>query len=236
MVAKSKTIGNHQLTLVAQPEQEISTQEEHEEVCPICAGPFELFSTGFCNHPICHVCSLRLRTLYKSNLCPLCKSDIPSAVYAPSHEPFESYDLKTLIKDAGALRGCYYVNETVKDTIHHTTSLKCPACTEEFTTWKLLKSHAKQSHSKMFCDLCTRFGNVFTWECQLYTSAELKNHQARGDPKLAFRGHPECEFCTIRFYGNDELLDHCRKQHESCFLCARLHNIHNQYYKSYKVE
>jgi hypothetical protein len=138
-------------------------------------------------------------------------------------------------RDVGLLKGCYYASDAVKETIKHTIALKCPTCKLEHDNWKELKSHAKQAHLKYLCELCTKFGHSFTWESKLYSMTELKKHQANGDPKTSFKGHPECGFCIQRFYSNDELYEHCNKQHESCFLCIRVHNIQNQYFKSYTV-
>jgi hypothetical protein len=42
--------------------------------CIVCCEPVEYCSLGVCNHhEVCHVCSLRLRALYKSNSCSFCK-------------------------------------------------------------------------------------------------------------------------------------------------------------------
>jgi hypothetical protein len=227
----SKPKKKHSLTL----ENKSKVGEEEEELCSICANPFQIHSIGSCNHSICHVCSLRLRTLYKTNTCPLCKTDIDTIVYSPRNALFESFESKKLERDIAQLKGCIYVNDVVKQVVKQTIALTCPECKLECSSWKELKAHAKVTHSKLFCELCTKFGHSFTWESKLYSSTELKKHQSVGDSDTSFKGHPECGFCKTRFYSNDELFDHCHKQHESCFLCTRLHNIQNQYFKSYKV-
>ena len=82
-------------------------------------------------------------------------------------------------------------------------------------------------------DLCTRYKKIFTHEHSLYTQATLQRHYKSGDPDdPSFKGHPECGFCKISFYGDDELYSHCREQHEQCFLCQRA-GIRNQYYVNY---
>jgi hypothetical protein len=43
------------------------------ETCLICTEEIKIAAFGQCNHPICHLCCLRLRALYKSNQCPYCK-------------------------------------------------------------------------------------------------------------------------------------------------------------------
>jgi len=89
-------------------------------------------------------------------------------------------------------------------------------------------------------DLCTRNKKVFTHEHELFTFAELRKHQKFGDDnpgaidQSGFKGHPECGFCRQRFYGDDELFQHCRDKHERCHLCDRRNEGRNQqYYLNY---
>ena len=47
-------------------------------LCVVCCDPIEYFSLGPCNHhEVCHVCSLRMRALYKNNACSFCKVGFP---------------------------------------------------------------------------------------------------------------------------------------------------------------
>lgn len=41
--------------------------------CPVCTDPIHIAAFGSCNHAICHMCSLRLRALYKKHDCAMCK-------------------------------------------------------------------------------------------------------------------------------------------------------------------
>jgi hypothetical protein len=43
------------------------------DVCFICASTIEHTSTAPCNHQTCHICSLRLRALYKTRACAHCR-------------------------------------------------------------------------------------------------------------------------------------------------------------------
>jgi hypothetical protein len=87
-------------------------------------------------------------------------------------------------------------------------------------------------------DLCSRHKKIFPYEHTLYTSAQLTKHHREGDREFnkedetGFTGHPECAFCKMRFFGDDELFVHCRDQHEQCFLCVRNGNRH-EYYANY---
>lgn len=84
--------------------------------------------------------------------------------------------------------------------------------------------------------MCTRNKKVFTHEHELFTPAELKNHEKFGDDnpgaidQSGFKGHPECGFCRQRFYGDDELYAHCRDKHEKCHICDRRNQGRQQQY------
>ncbi|CAO3566360.1 unnamed protein product [Mortierella alpina] len=107
--------------------------------------------------------------------------------------------------------------------------------------WNQLKSHVKKVHKLTLCDLCVRHKKVFAHEHNLMTASQLMRHFKNGDAgqvnqnsaePSGFKGHPECGFCKESFYGDDELFDHCKKNHEQCFLCLR-RNVRHQYYNKY---
>ena len=56
--------------------------DEDAEVCFICASPIEHVAIAPCNHQTCHICSLRLRALYKTRACAHCRvsSSVPIRV------------------------------------------------------------------------------------------------------------------------------------------------------------
>ena len=46
--------------------------------CGICQNAMNFVSVGICNHPICNVCSTRMRVLCdQKNECPICRQDNP---------------------------------------------------------------------------------------------------------------------------------------------------------------
>jgi hypothetical protein len=89
------------------------------------------------------------------------------------------------------------------------------------------------------CDLCTRNKKVFTHEHELFTDKELDRHMKKGDDnpgaidQSGFKGHPLCGFCGERFYGDDELYNHCKLKHERCFICDRREGRQPLYFQNY---
>lgn len=56
------------------PMQEAAPAEDGEtHYCFICTEPIAIFAVAECNHRTCHLCSLRLRALYKTRNCAYCK-------------------------------------------------------------------------------------------------------------------------------------------------------------------
>lgn len=70
---------------------------------------------------------------------------------------------------------------------------------------------------------------VFICEQKLYTRTQLEQHLVKGDSKVdgtqeeraGFTGHPMCEFCRKRFYGENELYAHMSTEHYTCHFCQR---------------
>lgn len=135
-----------------------------------------------------------------------------------------------------------------KDVVLEDTILllryNCPDkdCDVACLGWPHLHRHVKQKHGRLMCDLCTRNKKVFTHEHELFTYGELRRHEKVGDDhpgaidQSGFRGHPECGFCKERFYGDDELYQHCREKHERCHICDRRNpGSQVQYYLNYQT-
>lgn len=90
--------------------------------------------------------------------------------------------------------------------------------------------------------MCTRHKKVFTHEHELFSMSQLRKHEKYGDDRpgaadqTGFKGHPECGFCRVRFYGDDELYAHCRDRHERCHICDRRSgNRQQQYFIDYNA-
>ncbi|KAJ3087772.1 hypothetical protein HK102_010323 [Quaeritorhiza haematococci] len=209
---------------------------EHLKNCFICTEPISWYAVGECNHRVCHICSLRLRALYKHKACAMCKTPLKNIVYTKdAHKPYSDFALQAMPFSDKKLDILFEDQEIYEDTMI-LLRFNCPdpncdvACPNG---WGELKRHVKRVHSLTMCDLCTRHKKVFTHEHTLYTNQTLTRHYKQGDPDdPSFKGHPECGFCRMAFYGDDELFEHCREKHEQCFLCQRA-GIRNQYYMNY---
>jgi len=218
-------------------EKVIKDEKEDFSTCIICTEDVNLYAVGVCNHPICHKCSLRLRILYQSKECPYCKTELEDVIYTKNDKkPFEEYNLSEFVyrnKD----KGSYYDSEDIKKTVENMEKYRCPDkdCAFVGDDWMSLKKHAKDVHSKFLCNICINKKKVFPFEQKLYTQNELNMHNEKGDPDdKSFKGHPQCGFCVQRFYDDDDLYDHCKKNHEECQCCKQLGKP-NQYFVNYRT-
>ncbi|KAL2186128.1 hypothetical protein L209DRAFT_710006 [Thermothelomyces heterothallicus CBS 203.75] len=210
------------------------------EVCFICANPISHHSVAPCNHVTCHICSLRLRALYKNKDCPHCRTTAPFVIFTDDGKKrFEEYtdaDITSTDENIGIR---YAGEDIVGDTVL-LLRYNCPDAECDFAGlgWQDLHRHVRNEHRKKMCDLCTRNKKVFTHEHDIFTDKQLTEHMRRGDDKpgaadqTGFRGHPLCGFCGERFYDSDKLYEHCRNKHERCFICDR-HSSQPQYYLDY---
>ncbi|KAI8965309.1 hypothetical protein F5Y11DRAFT_355125 [Daldinia sp. FL1419] len=207
-------------------------QEDVEaEVCFICASPVIHQSVAPCNHRTCHICSLRMRALYKNKECAHCRTVAPFVVFTDDatkrYQDYSDADVTSTDDNIGIR---YANEEIVGDTV---LLLRLG--------WPDLHRHVRTTHHKKMCDLCTRNKKVFTHEHELFTDKELEKHMRHGDDRpgavdqTGFKGHPLCAFCGERFYDDDKLYEHCRSKHERCFLCDRQDPRQPHYYRDYNA-
>ncbi|KAL9060325.1 MAG: hypothetical protein Q9162_000729 [Coniocarpon cinnabarinum] len=229
-----------------QQDGETAIDEQEAEVCFICASPVTHQSVAPCNHRTCHICSLRLRVLYKTNACAHCRTESPYVIFTDEPEKrYEDFTTDDFQKSDDTLGIKYEKNDIYEDTVL-LLRYNCPepTCDVACFGWPDLHRHVKTQHQKVMCDLCTRNKKVFTHEHELFTGNSLRKHERYGDDnpgavdQSGFKGHPECGFCRQRFYGDDELYAHCRDRHERCHICDRQSqpgSRHQQYYLDYNA-
>ncbi|KAF2429938.1 hypothetical protein EJ08DRAFT_734659 [Tothia fuscella] len=216
--------------------------EEDAEVCFICASPVIHQALSPCNHRTCHICALRLRALYKTRACAHCRSLSDSVIFTDDTERrYEDFQDGKFFKIDPNLGIKYDKAEMYEDTLV-LLRYNCPNedCDVACLGWPDLHRHVKNVHHQWMCDLCARNKKVFTHEHELFSHNDLRKHEKFGDDnpgaidQTGFKGHPECGFCRIRFYGDDELYVHCREKHEKCHICDRRNPQRNpDYYQDY---
>ncbi|KAF1942671.1 hypothetical protein EJ02DRAFT_374995 [Clathrospora elynae] len=216
-------------TLVKPNLQQSDNEDPDAEVCFICASPVQHTAVAPCSHRTCHICSIRMRALYKTKACAHCRAESDHVVLTDDAEKsYDEFSAADFFKSDDSL-GMHFENEAVYDDTRLLLQYNCPdgECDVACLGWPDLHRHVKNQHEKAMCDLCTRNKKVFTHEHELFTYPELRKHQKFGDDnpgaidQSGFKGHPECGFCRERFYGDDELYAHCRDKHERCHICDR---------------
>jgi E3 ubiquitin-protein ligase ZNF598 len=213
-------------------------------VCFICASPIDHTAIAPCNHQTCHICALRLRALYKTRACAHCRSESPFVIFTDATEKhFQDFNDQDFAKIDENLGIKFEKQSILEDTIL-LLRYNCPdqTCDMVCQSWPHLKNHVRGKHGKRMCDLCIRNKKVFAHEHEMFSDAQLKRHQQKGDDnpgavdQSGFKGHPECGFCKERFYGDDELYTHCREKHERCHICDRQNGGRNpEYYLNYQA-
>ncbi|KAJ2073621.1 hypothetical protein GGH13_001883 [Coemansia sp. S155-1] len=210
-------------------------EEEEEDVCFICADPAEFYAVGACNHRTCFRCNMRLRALFKSKACPYCKSEMESVIYTRNAEAtYDELSRDTLPFSDEGLSIKFDCEEAYTKSMYM-LQFNCPRDKCQYVDgggWKGLKAHVDNDHTLQFCDICVKNKMSFSHEHRLYTKAQLRAHYSRGDG-TGFTGHPQCDFCRIYFYDNDQLFDHCRQKHEQCFICVRNGTGRHVYFADY---
>lgn len=48
-----------------------------QDECVLCCREITIYAVGICDHPVCYICSARMRVLCETNECPICRSEMP---------------------------------------------------------------------------------------------------------------------------------------------------------------
>lgn len=207
--------------------------------CVICADDnVKYAATGSCDHPICSLCSLRIRVKSLDTCCPLCKQAMDIVVVYPikviGPQSFASFGIWGIDSPAPGLDIDHRAGIVFADCKDHfremdkIRSIVCPLkkCNLRFPSQDILLKHLNTAHpGQNLCTLCLKNRPLFISEHNLMTTSELKKHMSAppgaltgaGGDKTA--GHPLCLFCNEHFFDSQALYLHMKQEHQSCHLC-----------------
>lgn len=221
-----------------------------QDYCIVCAEHLEFTAYGPCGHKdTCSKCVMRLRTVIKDDRCVYCQQPC-SRVFVTrfagdytkslSKDDFEHLDTAyECIKEAQA----YFDDASHCEELMNMCRFSHPLIGNgrRFSSLKALKQELKASRNAQFCPICLEGRKVFISEQLIYTKNQLNKHMKQGDDEgpmsrsTGFKGHPECVYCSKRFYGENEQYEHMTRVHEECFLCKRANPHTHVYYQNYSA-
>jgi len=77
---------------------DVMDTEGDENRCCLCIDMIDCWAIGSCKHPVCYICSSRMRVLGDSQNrdCAICKQEMDQVVFHDSNFDFDSINLKSL--------------------------------------------------------------------------------------------------------------------------------------------
>lgn len=124
---------------------------EEGEVCFICASPVRHTAVAPCNHRTCHICSLRLRALYKVKTCAHCRTESDHVVFTDDAvKQYEAFVAEDFYKADDNL-GIRFENVETYDDTRLLLQYNCPEgeCDVACLGWPDLHRHVKTAHGKV---------------------------------------------------------------------------------------
>lgn len=207
-----------------------------EHLCIICAEPILFSAVSPCNNVTCHRCCLRQRSLYDRKTCLVCRTDHEDVIFTSVKTEDDSryddfFDSSRSYFDAKY--AIHFTSSEVKEKVLSLLQIECPECHEQLSLLDSLLRHAKDTHTKNYCDICATHKKAFVSELKMYNQKQLQKHLNEGDSD-GFSGHPRCKFCrSKRFYSEDELAIHIREHHERCHMCDQDIPMFREYFRNY---
>jgi hypothetical protein len=137
---------------IARPEAaETDADAEEGEVCFICASPVQHTAVAPCNHRTCHICSLRLRALYKTKTCAHCRTESDHVILTDdTTKNFDEFDASTFFKSDDSL-GIHFEKSEIFEDTRLLLQYNCPdgECDVACLGWPDLHRHVKTAHGKV---------------------------------------------------------------------------------------
>jgi len=135
----------------ADADADADADAEEGEVCFICASPVQHTAVAPCNHRSCHICSLRLRALYKTKACAHCRTESDHVIFTDNPtKNYETFSAAEFYKSDDSLGIRFETLETYDDT-RLLLQYNCPdgSCDVACLSWPDLHRHVKTAHGKV---------------------------------------------------------------------------------------
>jgi hypothetical protein len=132
-------------------EEDDASSEADSAICFICADPVRYNAVPPCNHTTCHICSLRLRALYKSKMCAHCRTESEYVVFTQNTDKrYEDFTPSEIISQNNAL-GIKYDDQVICDDATLLLRYNCPdpSCDKACMGWPDLHRHVKIEHNRV---------------------------------------------------------------------------------------
>ncbi|CAG0897715.1 unnamed protein product [Cyprideis torosa] len=205
-------------------ERLVSEGPDDGSTCVVCCHGITIYSVGSCNHPVCHICSTRMRMLCRQNECPICRLGLEKVFFVREPVAFETLQSSSEEQKfpEDVLHGIVYTDEGIQQEVRRLLQHVCRRCdtSQTFSDFQSFREHIRKKHELYYCDLCVDNLKIFTHERKAYSRKDLATHRREGDrDDTSHRGHPRCVFCDTRFMDNDDLFRHLRRDHYFCHFC-----------------
>ncbi|KAL1479536.1 hypothetical protein MTO96_051748 [Rhipicephalus appendiculatus] len=212
--------------------------KEDDSVCIVCWRDIHVYAIGLCDHPVCHECSTRMRVLCRKSECPICRRTLPKVIFVKECRPYE--ELNKRLYQVDVRPQICFEDESVRQAYRELLDNRCKYCPPSstkpptvFSSFAQLRNHVRKEHNRTYCDLCVEHLKIFPGERTAYNRRDMARHQSHGDlDDTSHKGHPLCKFCDVRYFDNDELYRHLRRDHYYCHFCGDDYRL--QYYRNYE--
>jgi len=215
------------------------SESDEDGNCVVCAHAIDIYAIGYCDHCICFRCSLKMRILRSEKFCPVCRKDLKKVLFSKHKSTFSELNKLKLIKENRHNVNIFFEDPTIIKEFNKVMEHKCPVCKDRPPdhNFEQTKVHLRKEHSLFYCEMCLEHIKNFTSEYKAYNRKDLATHKRIGDAEIAddtsHRGHPLCKFCDERYFDNDHLFLHLRKDHYYCHICDRTDS--NDFYADYNA-
>lgn len=213
---------------------------DYGQFCIICSEKRSYFAVGACNHPVCSICSLRMRFKSNDTSCSICKQALDFVIVFNiqyGQKLFDSFGIDDVDSRMPGMEVDHSTNMVYHQAKDHykellaMRSFKCPINTCNYivkSSNTLIKHFEKEHHSMRLCMLCLEHRPIFIQEQEIFPSEnQLKKHYKNWG--LDGKGHPLCEFCNKSYFDSNHLYRHMNETHMTCHMCPT--SMSQRYYK-----